>query len=208
MSENSLKDAEFDRQYEDARTQPSEPLALEANYRAELGLVWIQLKNNCVFAFPPHLVEGLGDAPEVTLAEVEVLGGGCGLRWDSLDLDLSVTGLMMGSFGTRAWMEEIGRRGGQSTSDAKAEAARRNGRKGGRPPSKVRDERRTDPQPDSSQPEKGWLYWDSNEPPAGHSVGAAVVAGEQGQGPTTPGGSGTSRSSRTPSSRTPSGRAA
>lgn len=36
----------------------------------------------------------------------------------------------------RAYLAKLGRKGGSSTSDAKAEAARINGRKGGRPPKK------------------------------------------------------------------------
>ena len=44
--------------------------------------------------------------------------------------DLAVPDLMAGLFGTRAWMA---RRAGRTTSPAKAEAARRNGAKGGRP---------------------------------------------------------------------------
>lgn len=45
-------------------------------------------------------------------------------------MDLSVPGLMAGLFGTKAYMA---RRAGQATSAAKAAAARKNGRKGGRP---------------------------------------------------------------------------
>jgi len=45
-----------------------------------------------------------------------------------------VPGLLMGVFGTRAWMaSELARRAGQAKSPAKAAAARVNGRKGGRP---------------------------------------------------------------------------
>ena len=109
----TLTDTEFDRQYEAAGRVPAEPVALKASYEAESGRIRIELSNECVFEFPPHLVEGLADAPESTIAEVEVLPGGCGLHWESLDLDLSLTGLLMGSFGTRSWMQEIGRKGGE-----------------------------------------------------------------------------------------------
>lgn len=49
----------------------------------------------------------------------------------ALDVDFTVPGLMAGIFGTRVAMA---RRAGQATSPAKAAAARKNGRKGGRPP--------------------------------------------------------------------------
>ena len=118
----TLTDAELERQYEAAGRKPAEPVALEARYEAVSGRIRIGLSNECVFEFPPHLVEGLADAPENTVAEVEVLPGGCGLHWESLDLDLALTGLLMGSFGNLTWMQEIGRRGGQSTSTTGATA--------------------------------------------------------------------------------------
>lgn len=179
----TLKDAEFDRQYEAAGRAPAEPVALEASYEPGSGRIRIELSNECVFEFPPHLVEGLADAPESTMSEVEVLPGGCGLHWESLDLDLSLTGLLMGSFGTRTWMQEIGRRGGRSTSDAKAEAARKNGRKGGRPPSKARIEAEESSPLHPEEPDSVGSSGDSNEPPAARSVEASVVAEEDGLTP-------------------------
>jgi hypothetical protein len=64
------------------------------------------------------------------VAEVAVQGQGYGLHWESLDLDLSVPGLMADLFGTRAYMA---RKAGKATSEAKAAASRRNGAAGGRP---------------------------------------------------------------------------
>jgi hypothetical protein len=66
---------------------------------------------------------------------VEVLGQGYGLHWEKLDVDLSIPGLLAGLFGTKAFMDrQRAARAGASTSQVKAEAARQNGRKGGRPP--------------------------------------------------------------------------
>jgi len=55
------------------------------------------------------------------------------LHWEHLDADLSVPRLVMGIFGSGAWMRELGRKGGSASSAAKRKAARANGRKGGRP---------------------------------------------------------------------------
>jgi hypothetical protein len=68
------------------------------------------------------------------LAEVEVTPIGFGLHWEKLDADLGVPHLVMGIFGSKAWMRELARRGGSVTSAAKARASRENGKKGGRPP--------------------------------------------------------------------------
>jgi hypothetical protein len=68
------------------------------------------------------------------LAQIEILGLGLGLHWEQLDVDLSVPGLLAGLFGTKAYMDrQRAARAGAATSVAKAAAARRNGRKGGRP---------------------------------------------------------------------------
>ena len=94
----------------------------------------VDLTNGCSFVFPARSLQGLARASDAALAEVEILGSGHGLHWRALDADFTVPGLLMGVFGTRAWMaSELARRAGQAKSPAKAAAARANGRKGGRP---------------------------------------------------------------------------
>lgn len=110
-----------------------EPRALAARYDAKSERIVLELSNGATFAFPPRLAQGLDGATARQLAEVEISGAGFGLHWESLDTDLSILGLLTGSFGTKAWMQELARRAGQSRSPAKAEAARTNGAKGGRP---------------------------------------------------------------------------
>jgi hypothetical protein len=56
------------------------------------------------------------------------------LHWETLDVDLSIPGLLAGLFGTQAYMDRMrASRAGRATSPLKAETARRNGQKGGRP---------------------------------------------------------------------------
>jgi len=107
-----------------------EPRAASARYDRMRERVVVELANGCTFAFPPRLAQGLGSATEEQLAQVEVLGSGTGLHWETLDVDLSVPNLLAGLFGTKAYMA---RRAGQARSPAKAAAARANGAKGGRP---------------------------------------------------------------------------
>jgi hypothetical protein len=126
-----LTDADIDAAVERGRiAQQTEPRAASVRYDSKNSRVVIDLTNGCVFAFPPHLVQGLEQATHEELAAVEVLGAGYGLHWEALDVDLSVPGLLAGLFGTRAYMA---RKAGQATSPAKAAAARANGAKGGRP---------------------------------------------------------------------------
>jgi hypothetical protein len=58
---------------------------------------------------------------------------GSALHWESLDADLGVSQLVLGLFGSKTWMTELGRQGGRLKSVAKVQAARENGKRGGRP---------------------------------------------------------------------------
>jgi hypothetical protein len=111
----------------------TEPRAVVAWYAPESERVFIELKNGIVMGFPCQLLQGLENATPEQLAEVEVTPSGHGLHWESLDVDLGVPQLVAGLFGTKAWMAELGRKGGQVKSTAKAEASRKNGKRGGRP---------------------------------------------------------------------------
>ncbi|NIJ07712.1 hypothetical protein FHS31_001308 [Sphingomonas vulcanisoli] len=106
------------------------PHAAAVRYDAKADRVIVDLINGTTFAFPPRLVQGLHDASPAEIAEVEVIGAGYGLHWETLDLDYTVPGLMNGIFGTAKWMAA---KAGRGTSEAKAAAARANGAKGGRP---------------------------------------------------------------------------
>ena len=113
----------------------TEPRARTARFDAASGRIIVDLSNGCSFAFPARLAHGLEDASPDALAEVEVLGQGYGLHWEKLDVDLSIPGLLAGLFRTKAYMDrQRAKRTGASTSQAKADAARQNGRKGGCPP--------------------------------------------------------------------------
>jgi hypothetical protein len=110
-----------------------DPRATAARYDAESGRVLVELTNGCTFAFPARRVQGLEDASDAEIAEVELLGAGFGLHWETRDVDIRLVGLMNGVFGTKAYMSELARRAGSVSSPAKAAAARANGVKGGRP---------------------------------------------------------------------------
>jgi hypothetical protein len=109
------------------------PRAESVKYNRERNLVEVHLKNGAIFAFPPHLAQGLDTATPEQLDDVWLGGNGQSLHWESLDADFSLPALVQGMFGTRNWMAELGRKGGQKTSTAKRQAARENGKKGGRP---------------------------------------------------------------------------
>ena len=110
-----------------------EPRAKAVRYSPARRQVVVELTNGCSFIFPADKAQGLAGASNKDLADVQILGKGFGLHWEKLDADLSIPSLVVGIFGSKAWMRELARRGGASTSPAKATAARANGAKGGRP---------------------------------------------------------------------------
>jgi hypothetical protein len=126
-----LSEAQFAAAEERGRiAAQTEPRAASARYDRRRGRMVIALTNGCSFTFPPRLAQGLEHASDEQIAAFEILGEGYGLHWESLDVDLSIPGLLAGLFGTRSYMA---RHAGQARSPAKAAAARANGAKGGRP---------------------------------------------------------------------------
>lgn len=112
-------------------------LAKSADYDSRSRRLRIELASGIGLSIPVANLQGLADAPAAVIRSVRVEGGGYGLHWPSLDLDLAVPDLIAGCFGSRAWMTALGRRGGEATSAAKRRASRENGRKGGRPRKRV-----------------------------------------------------------------------
>lgn len=133
-----LTDAEIDAQIPAARARQrlAEKAGLRASsatYDAASGRIVVELTNGAALAFPAHVVRGLERSSAAQRAALEVSPGGSGIIWDSLDVDVSVPGLLASMFGREA-ASVLGTAGGRATSDAKREAARANGKKGGRPP--------------------------------------------------------------------------
>ena len=116
-------------------TDRIEPRAESATYDPKRDLVLVGLRGGFAFAFPPRAVEGLQGATAKELSQIRISPGCDGLHWDDLDVDVSVTGLMIRALNLREWAPRIM---GQIRSEAKARAARHNGRKGGRPRRKTR----------------------------------------------------------------------
>ena len=110
-----------------------EPRAADVEYRAREHALRIELTNGAAVTLPVKLIPSLKRAAARDVRAVEILGRGGGLHWEGLDLDLSVPGLLSSVFAGPEWLAELGRIGGRKSSPAKAAAARRNGRKGGRP---------------------------------------------------------------------------
>jgi hypothetical protein len=108
-----------------------EPWAVKAWYDDAANLVMVQIRNGCVFGFPPREGQGIENATPEQLARVSIEpSGGEAVHWEELDADISVPGIMFDLLNVRGWYAKWM---GSATSEAKAAAARENGKKGGRP---------------------------------------------------------------------------
>jgi hypothetical protein len=111
----------------------TEPRAAEARYMPGSRHLRVRLTNGASLSLPISIIPELRNATPAHLAGIEILPGGDGLHWQALDFTISVPGLVASLFGRSVWMSELGRLGGARSTLAKAEAARRNGLRGGRP---------------------------------------------------------------------------
>jgi len=138
MSRQQHKDvtteAEIDAGLSRARSfQADDRRAVRALYDKKDDLVTLFMADGVRVSIPRGHLQGLRDAPYSDLSKIKLTGHGTGLQWPTLDIDHYVPGLLNRIFGTSEWMAQLGRVGGSARSQAKAAAARANGRRGGRP---------------------------------------------------------------------------
>lgn len=74
----------------------SEPLAMRA--WVENRRIFIELTDQRIFAFPASRFRRLKDAPDALLEKVRIEVNGYALRWDELDEDITVPGIVSGRF--------------------------------------------------------------------------------------------------------------
>ncbi len=98
-------------------------LAVSARFDRRGGRVMIKLNNGAVVGFPLSALSGLERATPEDLKGLMIEGGGCGLRVESLDADISIPQLLADQLGSTLMRRSI----------VRADASRANGRLGGRP---------------------------------------------------------------------------
>ncbi len=72
------------------------PIAVRA--WADADRICLELLDGRQISFPAHRFKLLADAPASALAQVKLRAAGTALRWDSLDEDISVRGIVEGRF--------------------------------------------------------------------------------------------------------------
>jgi len=74
----------------------AEPVAVRA--WAEHRMIYIELIDGRIFGFPADRYRLLSRATEAELAEITLSVRGTALRWENLDEDLTVAGVVAGRF--------------------------------------------------------------------------------------------------------------
>lgn len=74
----------------------AEPAALEA--WAEKRMIFVRLTDGRVVGFPAERFRLLKDASDEALTKVELRLNGFALRWEDLDEDITVPGVVAGNF--------------------------------------------------------------------------------------------------------------
>lgn len=122
---------------EGAQARQSEPHAKAVRYDPHTRTYNLEMVAGATVSIHVDRIAYLADATDAELAEVELSPSGGGISWPRLDVDLNMTGLVMAAVAGASWRDYfrsmLGRENGARTSSAKAEAARKNGKKGGRP---------------------------------------------------------------------------
>jgi Protein of unknown function (DUF2442) len=117
-----------------ATQQDNRPVASSVRYDGRVGKIVVDLSTGLEIAFRPQDTQGLESAKPVELADIEISPSGLGIHFPKLDADIYIPALLAGFMGSKNWMAaQLGKRGGAVSTEAKAAAARENGKRGGRP---------------------------------------------------------------------------
>jgi hypothetical protein len=125
-----LTDEIYSRGRKSGRLDPFGVVA--ARYSRAYDALQLTLRNGIVVGLPRRHIRELAKAQPADLAKIEIQPGGDGITFRSIDVDISVPGLLADELGS-IFAREMGRRSKGRTTATKAAASRANGRKGGRP---------------------------------------------------------------------------
>ncbi len=108
----SITDEDIDAALAEARLQPDEPHAISAEYvGGKADVIVIQLSTGGRLTIPREELQGLENATESQLSEIQIWGPGASLSWPQLDVDHYVPHLLEHRYGSKAWMEKLRVRG-------------------------------------------------------------------------------------------------
>ena len=109
-----------------------EPRITDANFDANSGQFVFTLHNGSQATVTARSLPGLESGTNEQLADIRLVSLGSGIHWPRLDEQYSAIGLLELIFGVKT-VHSMVTKGGRAKSEAKSNASRANGAKGGRP---------------------------------------------------------------------------
>jgi hypothetical protein len=99
-------DAEIDAAIRQARVfERYDRRVIRVTYSERTDRFVLHMDNGTVHMIPRALLQGLAKAAPADLQKIEILGGGTGLYWPTLDAAHYVPGLLAGVYGSAKWMK-------------------------------------------------------------------------------------------------------
>jgi hypothetical protein len=99
-------DEEIDAAIEAAKSLPPRPVAVSVEYLPSADLVVIRLDTGGRLAIPREYLQGLENATEAQLKEIEIYSG-VDIAWPQLDVDHYLPYLLEHRYGNKKWMESL-----------------------------------------------------------------------------------------------------
>jgi Protein of unknown function (DUF2442) len=107
---------------------------MEARHNAARDRIVVELSTAIEISFSPKQAQGLESAHPDELSDIAITPSGLGLHFPRIAAGIYVPALLQGIPGSDKWMAgQMGRIGGAARSASKAQAARENRKRGGRP---------------------------------------------------------------------------
>ena len=104
-----VSDAQIDAVLKRARkSKADERRVKRAVYDKKKDRISLLLTTGVTVLIPRKYLQRLEKAKPSQLFEIELLGGGTGLRWPKLNVSHYVPGLLNDVFGTKQWMAQLG----------------------------------------------------------------------------------------------------
>jgi hypothetical protein len=101
-------DAEIDAAIRQARVfQSYDRRVRRVTYSVRTDRFVLHMDNGTIHMIPRKLLQGLSESATPDLQRVELLGGGTGLYWPTLDVAHYVPGLLAGVYGSTKWMKRL-----------------------------------------------------------------------------------------------------
>lgn len=107
--------------------------AVSASYLPAEDMVEIVLDQGIILRYPRSGIIEFANLPAAMMHALSISPRGSALQLDEADVHLDVHGLVRSLLSPADLAKELARHGRRTTSERQAEAARNNGRKGGRP---------------------------------------------------------------------------